>query len=68
MPAEARVPALAPELAAMLAGTFACWGALFTTGYALYGQWGQAALSGGLSLLAALFLIRNWKHLRGLVG
>ncbi len=68
LPVEARGPALATELAAMLAGTFAVWGALFTTGYSLYGQWGQAALAGGLSLLGALFLILNWKHLRGLVG
>jgi solute:Na+ symporter, SSS family len=50
---------------AMVAGTTAVYGVLFTTGAVLYGAWGQAALTGAVVLVALGVLWRLWPRVRG---
>ena len=52
------------ELLCMLFGTFMVYGALFSTGYLLYGNILPALLLGGVALGAALALFRLWRKLR----
>lgn len=50
---------------AMLAGAFAIYGVLFTTGLVLYGRLGEAAVAAVISVLAMLYLVRAWPRVRG---
>ncbi|MDZ7315496.1 MAG: Na+:solute symporter [candidate division KSB1 bacterium] len=50
-------------LLCMIAGCFAVYGAVFGTGYLLYGKFAAALLSLAVSLVAAVFLVRTWGKL-----
>ncbi len=59
-PADGELPA---SLLAAFLGVVAIYGVLFTTGYALYGQWGAAALTGTLAVAAGVWLTRLWRRI-----
>ena len=50
---------------AMVAGAFAIYGVLFTTGLFLYGRIGEAAVAAAISVLAVVYLFRAWPRVRG---
>ncbi|MDP4710529.1 MAG: Na+:solute symporter [Saprospiraceae bacterium] len=50
------------EIMSMVAGCFAVYGALFATGFFLYGQTGPGWIATGTSALAAFIIFRNWKQ------
>ncbi|TVR57146.1 MAG: Na+:solute symporter [Gemmatimonadales bacterium] len=50
---------------AMVAGSFAIYGVLFTTGMLLYGRWGEGMLAALVSAVAGLYLVRIWPRVRG---
>lgn len=53
---------------AMLCGTVAVYGALFTTGMLLYGELGQAAMAGTASALGVAGVVRLWPRVSGAEG
>ena len=50
---------------AMVAGAFAIYGVLFTTGFFLYGRVGEAAVAAVISVVAVIYLVRAWPRVRG---
>lgn len=50
---------------AMVAGAFAIYGVLFTTGLFLYGRLGEAAVAAVVSVAAVVYLVRAWPRVRG---
>jgi solute:Na+ symporter, SSS family len=50
---------------AMVAGAFAIYGVLFTTGLFLYGRVGEAAVAAVVSVAAVIYLVRAWPRVRG---
>lgn len=55
--------AIPTQLAAMGLGSCAIYGALFATGYALYGRWITAVIAGVVALVSAWLLRRIWHKL-----
>jgi hypothetical protein len=51
---------------AMLLGCIVVYGALFATGFWLYGEWTYATLTTTIVLVAAFLLLRVWKKLKSL--
>ncbi|MGH1435971.1 MAG: sodium:solute symporter family protein [Lewinella sp.] len=52
------------ELSCMFAGCFLVYGLLFSTGFLLYGAFGQATVSLLLSLVAGWVIYRNWSKIQ----
>src|SRR5690554_7648498 len=50
---------------AVLVGTIAVYGALFTTGKFLYGEYKNAGIFLGITLIAAFLLLYLWRKLKG---
>jgi len=50
------------EILSMVAGCFAVYGALFATGFFIYGQVSSGLIATGTSIIAALVIVRNWKR------
>ena len=50
------------EIMSMVAGCFGVYGALFATGFFLYGQTGPGWIAAATSALAAFIIFRNWKQ------
>lgn len=63
-PIESTEGSLATEIAAMIAGCFLVYGALFATGYLLYGQYTNGGIATAIALASGLFLVNVWKKIR----
>ena len=53
------------EIACMVAGCFLVYGALFSTGFWIYGETGNALLGSAVALAAGFFLYRTWPRISG---
>jgi hypothetical protein len=51
---------LSMELACMFAGVFMVYGALFGTGFWIYGDFKNAIIATGVALLSGYYIIRTW--------
>ena len=65
MPEGAGAWTVPAGILAMVAGAFAIYGVLFTTGLFLYGRLGEAAVAAVISLAAVVYLFRAWPRVRG---
>ena len=64
-PEEVHPGQLPLELSCMVAGVFLVYGALFATGYWIYGETVNALIGSAVALAAGFFLYRTWPQIAG---
>jgi len=64
-PEEIKPGQLPLELACMFAGIFLVYGALFATGFFIYGEFTNGLIGTAVATVAGVFLIRTWNTISG---
>ena len=58
---------LSLEIACMIIACFTVYGALFATGFLIYGQMVNALIASAVAILGGVFLFRTWSKLVGTI-
>ena len=61
---QSKVWSVPSGITAMLLGCGMIYGAMFATGYWIYGDYNRAVIISLISIVFALLMLRNWKKVR----